>query len=125
MNIKYKSLSEKVDHLSVKAHFCIDWHCKPFFRYVPPGNRQHPGRLFEPCGHFSGGHLLRIRVGEIKKPAKGTSLSFVSSQMGAGKSFAILKFLDQIGAFAGPVLLFAVLCQEVFYQAVRHGIDKA
>ena len=40
--------------------------------------------------------------------------------MGAGKSFAILKFLDQIGAFAGPVLLFAVLCQEVFYQAVRH-----
>jgi len=61
----------------------------------------------------------------IKKSAKGTILSFVTSQTGTGKGFAILEFLDQIGALLGPVLLFVVLCQEVFYQAVRHGIDKA
>lgn len=45
----------------------------------------------------------------IKKPAKDTLLSFAASQTGAGKSFAIQEFLDQIGAFLGPVVLFAVV----------------
>jgi len=45
----------------------------------------------------------------IKKPAKDTLLSFAASQAGTGKSFAIQEFLDQIGAFLGPVILFVVL----------------
>jgi len=44
----------------------------------------------------------------VKKPAKDTLLSFAASQAGTGKSFAIQEFLDQIGAFLGPVILFAV-----------------
>ena len=50
------------------------------------------------------------RLGKaIKKPAKDTLLSFAASQTGTGKSFAIQEFLDQIGAFLGPVVLFAVM----------------
>lgn len=45
----------------------------------------------------------------IKKPAKDTLLSFAASQTGMGKSFAIQEFLDQIGAFLGPVILFTVM----------------
>lgn len=45
----------------------------------------------------------------LKKPAKDTLLSFAATQTGTGKSFAIQEFLDQIGAFLGPVILFAVL----------------
>ncbi len=46
----------------------------------------------------------------IKKPAKDTLVSFAaSSSGGSGKSFAIQEFLDQIGAFLGPVILFFVL----------------
>lgn len=45
----------------------------------------------------------------VKKPAKDTILSFATSQIGAGKGFAIRKFLDQLGAFLGPVLIFAVM----------------
>lgn len=45
----------------------------------------------------------------IKKPAKNTLISFAASQAGAGKGFAIQEFIDQIGAFLGPVILFLVL----------------
>ncbi len=45
----------------------------------------------------------------IKKPAKDTILSFAATRTGVGKGFAIQEFLDQIGAFLGPVLLFAVM----------------
>lgn len=48
----------------------------------------------------------------IKKPAKDTILSFATSQTGAGKGFAIQEFLDQIGAFLGPVLLFVVMLMK-------------
>lgn len=54
--------------------------------------------------------IVAQRTGKaIKKPAKDTLLSFATSQTGAGKGFAIQEFLDQIGAFLGPMLLFAVM----------------
>ena len=54
--------------------------------------------------------LIIQRMGKaIKKPAKDTIMSFAASQEGAGRSFAIQEVLDQIGAFLGPVLLFAVM----------------
>lgn len=50
------------------------------------------------------------RIGKaIKKPAKNTLVSFAASEAGAGKGFAIQEFVDQIGAFLGPVILFLVL----------------
>ena len=54
--------------------------------------------------------LVLERVGKaIREPAKNTLLSFAATQIGEGKSFAIQEFLDQLGAFLGPVILFAVL----------------
>ncbi len=50
------------------------------------------------------------RIGKaVKKPAKDTLLSFAATQTGVGKSFALQEFLDQLGAFLGPVLLFLVM----------------
>lgn len=48
----------------------------------------------------------------IKKPAKDTVLSFAASGAGTGKSFAVQEFLDQIGAFLGPVTLFVVMLMK-------------
>ncbi|MDD3882609.1 MAG: MFS transporter [Eubacteriales bacterium] len=54
--------------------------------------------------------LVVQRMGKaIKKPAKDTIMSFAASQEGVGKSFGIQEVLDQIGAFLGPVLLYAVM----------------
>ena len=53
--------------------------------------------------------IIIQRTGKaIKKPAKDTILSFAATQTGAGKSFALQEFLDQIGAFLGPLILFLV-----------------
>lgn len=49
------------------------------------------------------------RIGKaIKKPAKNTLVSFAASEVGTGKGFAYQEFLDQMGAFLGPVILFVV-----------------
>ncbi len=49
------------------------------------------------------------RIGKaIKKPAKNTLVSFAASEVGTGKGFAYQEFLDQLGAFAGPVILFFI-----------------
>ena len=54
--------------------------------------------------------LIIQRMGKaIKKPAKDTVMSFAATQEGVGKSFGIQEVLDQIGAFLGPVLLYAVM----------------
>ena len=54
--------------------------------------------------------IVLERMGKaIRYPAKNTLVSFAATQIGEGKSFAIQEFLDQLGAFIGPVLLFAVM----------------
>ena len=71
-----------------------------------------PALAFVPKGGWILACLIIViqRTGKaIKKPAKDTLLSFAASQAGTGKSFAIQEFLDQIGAFLGPVILFVVL----------------
>jgi MFS family permease len=56
------------------------------------------------------GLIVLERMGKaIRYPAKNTLVSFAATQMGEGKSFAIGEFLDQLGAFLGPVILFLVL----------------
>ena len=55
------------------------------------------------------GLVVLERVGKaIKKPAKNTLVSFAASEVGTGKGFAYQEFLDQLGAFIGPVILFVI-----------------
>ncbi|HEY5465947.1 MAG TPA: MFS transporter [Clostridia bacterium] len=54
--------------------------------------------------------IVLERMGKaIRYPAKNTLVSFAATELGHGKSFAIQEFLDQLGAFLGPVILFVVL----------------
>lgn len=55
------------------------------------------------------GLVILERIGKaIKKPAKNTLVSFAASEVGTGTGFAYLEMLDQLGAFLGPVILFAI-----------------
>ena len=55
------------------------------------------------------GLVILERIGKaVKKPAKNTLVSFAASEVGTGKGFAFLEFLDQLGAFLGPVILFLI-----------------
>ncbi|HPW17851.1 MAG TPA: MFS transporter [Candidatus Aminicenantes bacterium] len=54
--------------------------------------------------------LVAERFGKaIRHPAKNTLASFAAREVGPGKGFAIQEALDQVGAFLGPMMLFAVL----------------
>ena len=54
--------------------------------------------------------IILERFGKaIRQPSKNTLVSFASSQVGQGKAFAIQEFMDQIGAFCGPLFLFFIL----------------
>lgn len=48
----------------------------------------------------------------IRAPAKSALVSFTAPHLGAGKSFAIQEALDQLGAFLGPLFVFAVLARN-------------
>jgi predicted MFS family arabinose efflux permease len=53
--------------------------------------------------------VIMERTGKaVKKPAKNTLVSFAASEIGTGKGFAYQEFLDQLGAFLGPVTLFLI-----------------
>ena len=55
------------------------------------------------------GLVILERIGKaVKKPAKNTLVSFAASEIGTGKGFAYQEFLDQLGAFLGPVILFII-----------------
>ncbi|MEM3342547.1 MAG: MFS transporter [Thermoplasmata archaeon] len=53
--------------------------------------------------------LIAERIGKgIRSPAKDTIISQVSKRIGRGMGFGIHEALDQIGAFAGPLIFTAV-----------------
>ncbi len=55
------------------------------------------------------GLVILERIGKaVKKPAKNTLVSFAANEIGTGKGFAFQEFLDQLGAFLGPVILFVI-----------------
>jgi len=65
------------------------------------------------------GLIIIERMGKaIRYPAKNTLVSFAAAQVGHGKSFAIQEFLDQLGAFLGPVILFITL-----YLSKNNGVN--
>lgn len=79
--------------------YAIDVFAIPMLALVPKGGWQFAVFL-----------ILMERVGKaIKKPSKNALVSFAATQIGEGKSFAYLEFIDQIGAFLGPVMLYIVL----------------
>jgi MFS family permease len=50
--------------------------------------------------------ILLERLGKaLRSPARDTVLSFISKDLGAGKTFGIHELLDQIGAIGGPLLV--------------------
>ena len=53
--------------------------------------------------------ILLERVGKaVRSPAKSTLLAFAAERVGLGRGFGVHKALDQIGAFAGPLLVAGV-----------------
>lgn len=71
----------------------------PCLSLVPDGN-------WVAAGFF----IILGRVGKaIRQPAKSTLLSYAATRQGVGKSFAIQEFLDQLGGFSGPIVVFLLL----------------
>lgn len=67
---------------------------------------------------YACGLIVLERFGKsIRSPAKTTLASFAAAEVGAGKGFALQEVLDQLGAFAGPLMLFLVL-------TFKRGEDK-
>ncbi len=53
--------------------------------------------------------ILAERTGKaVRSPAKSALLAHAASAVGFGRGFAVHKALDQVGAFAGPLLVAAV-----------------
>jgi hypothetical protein len=53
--------------------------------------------------------VLAERTGKaVRSPAKSTLLAYAAGPVGLGRGFGVHKALDQIGAFAGPLLVAAV-----------------
>jgi MFS family permease len=56
------------------------------------------------------GLILAERLGKaVRSPAKSTLLADAAGQVGMGRGLGVHKALDQIGAFAGPVLVAALI----------------
>ena len=54
--------------------------------------------------------IVAERIGKaIRSPAKSALLAEAAGQVGRGRGFAVHKALDQIGAFAGPLLVAALV----------------
>ncbi|BBH67378.1 major facilitator superfamily protein [Actinoplanes sp. OR16] len=54
--------------------------------------------------------IVAERIGKaIRSPAKSALLASAAGQVGRGRGFAVHKALDQIGAFAGPLLIAALI----------------
>jgi MFS-type transporter involved in bile tolerance (Atg22 family) len=60
--------------------------------------------------------ILLERTGKaVRSPSKSALLARVAAQTGQGRGFAVHKTLDQVGAFAGPLLLAGVAAVTGLY----------
>jgi MFS family permease len=56
------------------------------------------------------GLILAERIGKaVRSPAKSTLLADAAGQVGMGRGLGVHKALDQVGAFAGPLLVAALI----------------
>jgi predicted MFS family arabinose efflux permease len=64
------------------------------------------------------GLIVGERTGRaIRKPITEAMLSFAAKQVGPGRTFGMVEFLDQLGATAGPLIVAFVLFRQYSYQA--------
>jgi MFS family permease len=64
------------------------------------------------------GLIVGERAGRaVRKPVTEAMLSFVARQVGPGRTYGIVEFLDQLGATAGPLIVAFVLFLQFSYQA--------
>jgi len=64
------------------------------------------------------GLILVERIGKaIRSPARDTLLAHAGTSLGRGRAFAVHEILDQAGAFAGPLLIAAVLAATGSFSA--------
>ncbi len=55
------------------------------------------------------GLVLAERTGKaVRSPSKSTLLAYAAARVGLGRGFAVHKALDEVGAFAGPLLVAGV-----------------
>jgi len=61
--------------------------------------------------------VIAERVGKaVRSPAKDTLLSHATSTLGRGRGFAVHEAMDQVGAFAGPLLVAAIIAATGSYR---------
>ena len=54
--------------------------------------------------------ILAERAGKaVRSPAKSALLAEVARQVGRGRGFGVHKFMDEVGAFSGPLLVAALI----------------
>jgi MFS family permease len=59
---------------------------------------------------FAGTMILLERLGKaVRSPSKSALLAHVASAVGRGRGFGVHKALDQVGAFAGPLVVAGVV----------------
>ncbi len=64
------------------------------------------------------GLIIGERTGRaIRKPITEAMLSFATTQVGPGRTYGIVEFLDQLGATAGPLIIAFALSLQYSYQA--------
>lgn len=76
--------------------------CVPLFWFAP--------RLGAAGLAFAVTMILLERLGKaVRSPSKSALLAHVASAVGRGRGFGVHKALDQVGAFAGPLVVAAVV----------------
>jgi MFS family permease len=66
---------------------------------------------------MAAGLIIGERTGRaIRKPITEAMLSFATRQVGPGRTYGIVEFLDQLGATAGPLIIAFVLSLHHSYQ---------
>lgn len=54
------------------------------------------------------GHSYNVHIDKVHPRKSTCPCPFAASEVGTGKGFAYQEFLDQLGAFIGPVMLFFI-----------------
>ena len=68
--------------------------------------------------------ILAERTGKaVRSPAKSALLARAATEVGLGRGLGVHKALDQVGAFAGPLLVAAVVAASTLWLK-RYWYDR-
>ncbi len=69
--------------------------------------------------------IVLERIGKgIRSPARDTLVSYAAKRVGTGFGFGISEFLDQIGAFIGPLIFTVFFCTVRVCRKVYRGLSE-